>query len=327
MYQIKQKPEDFIVEEIPKLDLKKFGDYTYFLLEKTNWTTRNAIKALARRFKIKEKRFNIAGNKDKDAITKQYISVYKIGKKGLENVKIKDLKIKVIGFGNERLKLGQIEGNKFDITVRNLDRKYPKISFFPNYYDDQRFGGKNHLIGKAFVKKDFKEACDILNLNYQGKDYIGALRKLDRWLLRFYLNAYQSFLFNEVLKEYIKINYKETFEATYHLGSLIFPKGNKYVNLEIPIVNYSTVFKDKELESLYYSVLKEEGISLEDFKIPQMPELVSNTIYRQGFVKLKQVKLSYEPDDINQGMLKARFRFTLPAGCYATMAIKACFSP
>ena len=326
MHKIKQKPEDFIVEEIPKLDLKKFGDYTYFLLEKTNWTTRNAIKALARRFKINEKRFNIAGNKDKNAITKQYVSVYKIGKKGLENVRIKDINIKFIGFGDERLKLGQTNGNKFNITIRNLEKKYKKISLFPNYYDDQRFGGKNHLIGKAFVKKDFKEACDILKLNYEGKDYIGALRKLDRWLLRFYLNAYQSFLFNEALKELIKKRYDYTFEADYTLGYLIFPKDSIYLNIDIPIASYNTIFNNKEIESIYKNILEKEEINLEDFKIPQMPELVSETVYRKGFVKLKQAKLSYENDELNQGMLKAKFSFILPPGCYATIAIKACFS-
>ena len=37
MYKIKQKPEDFFVEEIPDLNLKDNGDYVYFAMEKKNW--------------------------------------------------------------------------------------------------------------------------------------------------------------------------------------------------------------------------------------------------------------------------------------------------
>ena len=121
MYQIKQKPEDFLVEEIPKdLPLGK-GDYTYFLLEKKNWNTREAIKAIASRLRVKEKFFNVAGIKDKKAITKQYVSVYKVKPERLENLKIKDIKITVLGKGKERLKLGQLMGNRFTIRIRNAE--------------------------------------------------------------------------------------------------------------------------------------------------------------------------------------------------------------
>ena len=49
MYQIKQVPEDFIVEEIPDIKLSQAGDYLYFTLEKKNWTTLDAVAELARR--------------------------------------------------------------------------------------------------------------------------------------------------------------------------------------------------------------------------------------------------------------------------------------
>ena len=326
MYVLKEIPEDFIVEEVISLDLKDKGDYSYFLLEKTDWTTRNAIRALARRFRIKEKRFNIAGNKDRNAVTKQYVSVFKIGKNALERIKINGLNIKFIGFGDERLKLGKLEANKFEIVVRNLDKKCEKVSFIPNYFDEQRFSSKNPLIGKAFVKKDFKEACSLLMLDYENNDYIGALRKVDRWLLRFYLNSYQSYLFNEALKEYIRRNYKEVFQVDYSFGSLLFPKSRKMLNIKIPIPTYNTVLENDEIGLIYNEILEKENVILSDFKVSQMPELVTDTVYRDAFVKLNDANLDFYDDELHANKLKAKFSFNLPSGSYATIAVKACFA-
>ncbi len=129
MYQIKQKPEDFMVEEIPKNMALGSGEYTYFLLEKKNWNTREAIKAIASRLNSREKYFNIAGVKDKKAIAKQYVSAFKISPERLENLKIKDIKIIVLGKGKERLKLGQLKGNKFALYDDKLCVDlYPSVS-------------------------------------------------------------------------------------------------------------------------------------------------------------------------------------------------------
>ena len=74
MYKIKQIPEDFIVKEINDIILNNDGKYSYFLLKKKNYNTLNAIKAIAKKLKINEKDIGFAGNKDKEAVTKQTIS-------------------------------------------------------------------------------------------------------------------------------------------------------------------------------------------------------------------------------------------------------------
>ena len=75
MYKIKDIPEDFVVEEIPLFRVKKSGTYTYFLLQKKNYTTEKAIQKISCFFKVPRKRFGYAGTKDKIAVTKQYCSV------------------------------------------------------------------------------------------------------------------------------------------------------------------------------------------------------------------------------------------------------------
>lgn len=321
MYQIKQIPEDFVVEEIPKELHIGQGDYTYFILEKKNWNTRDAIKAISARLKMKEKYFNIAGIKDKKAITKQYVSAYKVNRKRLENLKIKDLKITILGQGKERLKLGQSEGNKFVITVRTLEKKGNSISFIENYYDEQRFSGKNKILGKALVQKEFRKACYTLRLRWEGKDYIGALRKLGKNILRIYTNAYQSYLFNQVLAEYLKTKYKNYFEVDYSQGTFVF-SNEKIQNEKLPVIGFLTEFKNREIKNIYERLMKEEKIKKEDFEMREMPEISSEGTERDLFVKIKNFKISYEQE---KDKLIAIISFELPPGSYATLVIKKAF--
>ncbi|MCG2718829.1 MAG: tRNA pseudouridine(13) synthase TruD [Nanoarchaeota archaeon] len=319
MYLIKQKPEDFMVEEISKgLDLGK-GDYTYFLLEKKNWNTREAIKAIASRLRVREKFFNVAGIKDKKAITKQYVSVYRVNPERLERLKIKDLKITVLGKCKERLKLGQLQGNRFTIRVKKAEREPKKITFLENYYDDQRFGGKNKILGRAIVKKEFRKACFSLKIKWESGDYIGALRKLGKHILRFYVNSYQSFLFNKAVEEYLKKKYKKYVLADYLEGIFVF-SNETIKNEKIPILGFLTEFKNKEIGKTYERLMKEDKIKKEDFIIRQIPELSSEGNERDLIVDIKDLEITKEDDTTYL------LEFVLPPGSYATLAIKKMFS-
>lgn len=324
MYRIKQLPEDFMVEEIPKIKLGK-GPYTYFILEKRFWNTRDAVRAIASRLGIKEKYFNVAGIKDKNAVTKQYVSVLNVPKHRLESLKIKDIKIKVVGNGMERLKLGQLSSNHFKVIVRNLDKKYDKISSIENYYDDQRFGGKNALLGKALVKGEFRKACYNLGLEWQNSDYIGALRKLGKHILRIYVNSYQSLLFNEALASYLKSKYKKYCMVGYSKGSFVF-SDEKLKNDKFPILGFLTEFNNKEISSIYNGIMLKEKIKKEDFILRPVPELSSEGNSRKMFVDVEDLRVSYQKDDLNKGKLKAVLDFKLPPGSYATLVVKKMFS-
>ncbi|MBI2667819.1 tRNA pseudouridine(13) synthase TruD [Candidatus Woesearchaeota archaeon] len=325
MYKIKHKIDDFCVEESVKLDLtSKKKDYTYFILEKRNWNTNDAIKAIASRLKVKPNRFNVAGIKDRKAITRQYVSAYRINKNELENLKIKDLKIIFVGYGEERLKLGQIECNNFKIIVRNLDKKYDKIKFIENYFDDQRFGGKNIILGKALVKKEFRKACYSLRLRWKEGDYVNPLRTLGKKLLRFYINSYQSLLFNEVLRIYFSRRYKDFKNVEYSHGEFIF-SSDKIKNIKVPILGFLTEFDNEEIKEIYEDIMRKEEISKENFIIRQIPEISSEGNERDLIVDIKDLDCRYENDELNKGKLKAILEFSLPKGSYATLVVKKMF--
>lgn len=164
MDKLKQLPEDFIVEEKMNLKAGKSGKYAYFTLKKRNWSSLKAVEEIARRAKVRSSEFSMAGQKDKNAITTQYISVIGKAKQQIERISIKDIKIQFIGFGDKKIGLGDLEGNSFRITIRNLEKLLNRQGklLIPNYFGEQRFGGNQRpntaIVGKYLIKKDFEHA-------------------------------------------------------------------------------------------------------------------------------------------------------------------------
>ena len=220
MFIIKEKPDDFIVKEKINLIFNKQGRYAYYELQKKGLTTSEAVKRIAKSFNIDSKYINIAGNKDKHAVTTQFIS---INKGQAKNIESKDLNLKYVGNGDDRISLGCLEGNFFEITVRNVEKLPRELRTIINYFDDQRFGNNkdNHILGQLFVERNFKEVCSKLGLLVKENDFVGALRNIPRDVLRMYINAYQSYLWNENVKEYISL--VEHYGVNYNLGELYFP--------------------------------------------------------------------------------------------------------
>ncbi len=302
MFEIKKIPEDFRVKEISNLEIKDKGNFTYFLVKKTNWSTLNLIGKISERLRLRRKFIGIAGSKDKNAITEQYFSFSKTRKERVLGLKIRDVEFSFVGYGDKRINLGDLEENDFIITIRNLDKKIEKkVDRIKNFFDEQRFGINklNHLIGGCLVKKDFKKACELLNLEFVGNDFIGALRNIDRRLLRFYVHSYSSDLFNRAL------------------GLLDKDYG------KIPILGFSTEFKNEDVKKVYEKILEEEGIKLEDFNIKSMPELNNEGGEREMFADVKDFKiLDFDKDELNEGKFKEIIGFRLGKGDYGTLVVK-----
>ena len=195
MYTLKQLPEDFIVREVSNVSIKDSGKYTYVKIKKKNRNTVDVVKELAKQLRIKENTIGFAGSKDRNAVTEQLCSVFNVGKERLKDVTIDNVTIECVGHGNIPISLGDLEGNKFEIVVRNLDNiSVEKISFVENYFDEQRFSKNNARIGKNLIKKEFSEAVKLIdNRRVQEHmpktDSIGALRKLPLRMVRMYINA------------------------------------------------------------------------------------------------------------------------------------------
>jgi len=118
---LKHLPEDFIVDEVSTIVPKESGRFVYFLLKKRNRNTADAIRDIARALSVPETRFGFAGLKDKIAVTSQVCSADGISAERLENVNVQGVSVMLLGFGDEPVHIGDLEGNRFRITLRGLD--------------------------------------------------------------------------------------------------------------------------------------------------------------------------------------------------------------
>ncbi len=178
---IKQIPEDFIVEEITSINLKKKGRFSVYKLIKKNMDFIAARKTIARKFKISPKLISYAGIKDKIAVTTQYIAIKTDrGRKG--NFNLPNISFEYIGFCDNPLKSGDLKGNKFTVTLRGItEDKIEKIKLgvkkiskigFPNYFDSQRFGedlSTGGFAAKRLMKGDYENALRIFLASTNNK--------------------------------------------------------------------------------------------------------------------------------------------------------------
>jgi len=72
---IKTIPDDFFVEEVPGFELSGAGQHLYLLIEKSGINTQELVKMLSRRLNIHAKHISYAGLKDRQAVTRQWISL------------------------------------------------------------------------------------------------------------------------------------------------------------------------------------------------------------------------------------------------------------
>ena len=308
MFTIKQIPEDFVVEEIPNRVFREDGKYLILKVQKTERNTEDVALQIARQLKRQRKDVGYAGLKDKQAVTTQYFSVKDARKNSLDWISIDKVKVSFVGYSNEPIALGNLQGNKFTITVRNIDRLPQMQRYFPNSFDEQRFSKHNDDIGKALVQRNFANACMLIHsptidqaLAARPNDVVGALRTVPRKLLTLYVHAYQSRLFNKVLDRLLGKLSIDVLRSSF-----------------IPIVGFGT----EDLE-LYEEVLAEEHISPRDFIIRELPDLSAEGGERQAVLELETIGMGpLEEDELNPGKKKTVLTFTLPKGAYATNVVK-----
>ncbi|MDP1660580.1 MAG: tRNA pseudouridine(13) synthase TruD [Phycisphaerales bacterium] len=173
---IKQRPEDFIVEEVPAYDPSGEGEHIYLFVQKVGLSTSQLVSVLARHFGVREFAVGYAGLKDRHAVTRQVVSIHTPGKKPEDFPSLRDPRIQVLwsDLHANKLRRGHLKANRFSIKVREttlravFDAKRTlealAASGVPNRAGEQRFGilANNHLVGRAILLGDDQHALDIL---------------------------------------------------------------------------------------------------------------------------------------------------------------------
>jgi tRNA pseudouridine13 synthase len=385
---LKQQPADFIVEEIPSFKVSsEKNEHTVFLLQKQEIDTFDAIHQIAKRLRISLFEIGYAGLKDKHALARQYISIpthYNV--KGLN---IDSLTLNFVGYYQKKIKIGDLIGNRFMITIRDVreneladvSRRAETIplSGVPNYFDSQRFGSviDHEFIGKYIVLKKYDYAVkhyltayqksepkkikdekrkilsswnDISKVRVNNKafalvvkeylktsDWRMAYRKIPAHLREMFVNAYQSYLWNECVKEVIKevVDKKKLYFVEYSIGALLFytslsEQEMKKIPFTLQTVSDTVTFSDTEKQIIDH-ILSKEGIILQNLAIESETGNFFKTRPREVLLIPEDFTISKPVrDEINSKGNIQRFKiqvsFLLPKGSYATIVTKRLFN-
>ncbi len=277
---IKQLPGDFVVEEMqPGLEAGS-GDYAYFWLEKTGLSTFEAVKLISDHFRISKDRIGFAGVKDRDAVTRQLVSIRGL-KAAVAEIRIgNSLRLEYACQRDSQLPIGQLLGNKFTVAVRDLDAKeaavmaenmalLKKNKKIPSYFDEQRFSSRNADVGRAIIRgsdrdavagilgcgsKDLSqdlyrkkisaarqfEAAVLNSLVKKPTDFNAALRSVPFHLRKMFVHAYQAFLFNKTAAAYITGTCGSKVKRVDYSLGMFLFPTTAAENRKIPIIGFAT---------------------------------------------------------------------------------------
>lgn len=350
-------PEDFIVEELPLYDPSCVGTHTFFAIRKRNLSTLEAINRIARELQVSPRNFGYAGLKDKNAITTQVLSVEGVPPEQVLKIEVSAIEVIWAEQHAHKLRVGHLRGNRFEITVRNLDQDQLPITKtvmerlvtegVPNRFGVQRFGNKNdsHLIGKALMKSDWETvvgymlADDAPQVNAVAQRIQRELAKqsaekavmcIPHRLRKLFLSAYQAYLFNCILEKRSP-DLRKLFDgdlAVKHSNGAPFLVTDASIEqqradaLEIspsgPIFGYKMRLPANDVLALETSVLQDEGMRREAFR-------KVTGIRLPGTRRPLRMPMTLHGISVVDNVC-LRLSFTLPAGGYATVVLEEVLS-
>jgi tRNA pseudouridine13 synthase len=182
---IKTVPEDFVVTErsldIPHMtpnDIEKRPKhteiFTYATVKTYNWETNRMIQKLSEALHVGFDKIFFAGSKDKRAVTTQLMA-FSAAKEAVENINLDGIEISNTFLSSRILKIGDLLGNDFEISIREISLPKQEVegiindtyeqliplNGFPNFFGVQRFGimrPVTHKIGKLIAQKEYEKA-------------------------------------------------------------------------------------------------------------------------------------------------------------------------
>jgi tRNA pseudouridine13 synthase len=195
---IRARPEDFVVHERLGFELTGEGEHVFLHLEKRQLNTVELQERVSRLSGVSLRDIGFSGMKDRNAVTRQWLSVGLAGKTEPDWLKLEgsgDVKLLEVVRHQRKLKRGVHLANHFSLRLTDLNGAPSdleerlarvKTQGVPNYFGEQRFGAGGNTLQQARHWMD------------------AGRRKLSRTKKGFYLSALRSFLFNELLAERVR---------------------------------------------------------------------------------------------------------------------------
>ncbi|MEW5955615.1 MAG: tRNA pseudouridine(13) synthase TruD [Candidatus Micrarchaeota archaeon] len=248
-------------------------------------------------------------------------------------------------FGDQRF--GSLRRNTHEVGKLLLQGKMEAAAMnFLTFTDEREEGAGREARKRLAEQKDFSKALSyfpnylkyertmIAHLSVYPKDFVGALRKLPRATLLMFVHAFQSHLFNEMLRKRIADGPLEAgkgdfwCDADEHGFPLLWggdavkqvkskaeaAKLQKRVDKSKAFLAANIIGSESKLNAEEKAFLKEQGMSQENFVVKSIPEVSSRGSFRSMLAPLKGFEV------LEQSPVK--IRFALQSGAYATEALK-----
>ena len=318
---IRQESSHFIVEEIPLYKASGTGIHLYLNLTKENMNTRDVQLKLAELFELDPSEVGKAGLKDKFAVATQTFSVVFDGTQPdpeeIISLVENEIPVKVnwAKYHTNKIRAGHLLGNRFKIIVtettdealENAQKIAEKIhdTGIPNYYGVQRTGeeGENIIQGWLILK---------------GKKRLG-----DRWLRKYLLSSYQSYLCNRYLVKRVELGLFTQLlfgdlAKKYDTGGVFWVEDlateqkryeSKEISFTAPMFGYK--MRDAKHEAFMFEdkILDSVSISKKDFRKHHV----------KGTRRTGRILPEITTDEKKEGL---ELSFMLPKGSYATTVLR-----
>lgn len=376
--QLFSEKEDFVVHEIEAdktvLDTKEgtidsdIGDRKDFLvctLVKKGTSTQEALRIISKENHLSIKRFGYFGNKDKNAVTAQSISVFK-GEVSKIKWQYKNFFLKDFRYSDAGCKIGALYGNRFTVRIRNFAGKEELDNFLdeirsgiPNFYGPQHFGSSalNIDVSKNIIKRDFRNALVDFLLKKRDESisasdsrermsgffspYILGEATLDQTAADALINSLPGFFYQEKnILRHLTLN-KNDFIGAFRLVPkyfrlMILQSVQAYVfNLtlsefikkgEQPPTTIPTIGHDLMIDALEKPVRSAISAAMEKAGIPDVSTLELKEMPEVSLKTFQRESLVY-PEDIKYAFESndLALSFTLKKGAYATVLLLEMF--
>ena len=321
MPHIRACPEDFIVEEIPLYPHLGYGPHTYLQVEKRLATTDAVARALARAAGVTPREVGFAGRKDRVAVARQWFSIPDLDPARARGIEIPGAQVLKVGRHPEKLRVGQLLGNRFHLVVREVGEEAARqaretLSLLmrrgmPNRFGSQRFGWEGANVARG---------AEILRAQRISGDRRHALLML---------SALQSAVFNRVLARRAGCldRLLPGDVALFHETGTQFlvedpeAEATRLATFEIsptgPIFGTKMKLPRGEVVALENEVMAE-------FDLPELQKL---TVPRGVRLHGGRRALRVQPQSVHSewGNETLRLEFELPAGSYATVLLEELF--
>lgn len=315
--------DDFQVEEIPSYQPSGTGEHAWLWIEKRGLSSPELVHRIAKHLAVPSKDIGLAGQKDRHAVTRQFVSIPKRFAEHAERLNSDEVSVLIVTAHLNKLRTGHLKGNRFRLILRHpigtftendasqiRERLTQLVSAgLPNYFGPQRFGhGGNTLADGLRALKG------RLPKDHWPENHFRTLRRLA-------LSAVQSAVFNLVLAERVTAG---TFAVAQPGDVVIRREGIKPYLLPDgadasgvvpagPMHGPEMLAATGEIAAMEQAAMDRLGLTSKDFE--RFAKLTSG-------VRRKMVEF---PGDVAASLTAdsaIEVSFTLSAGTYATVVLQ-----